>query len=51
MAFMDFLPQFGDNTDQSGVDDPTLAQINLKRKLALADSLRNSPELQGQMVG
>ena len=49
MAFMDFLPQFSDNTDQS-TDDPTLQAINLKRKLALADSLRNTPELQGQMV-
>jgi hypothetical protein len=50
MAFMDFLPQFSDNTDQS-VDDPTLQVINLKRKLALADSLRNAPTPQGQMVG
>lgn len=49
MAFMDFLPQFGDNVDQS-TDDPNLAAINLKRKLALADSLRNSPVLEGQMV-
>jgi hypothetical protein len=50
MAFMDFLPQFGDNMDQSGVDDPTLQAINLKRKLALADSLRNQAVPQGQMV-
>ena len=49
MAFMDYLPQFGDNVDQS-TDDATLQAINLKRKLALADSLRNTPELQGQMV-
>lgn len=49
MALMDYFPQFGDNVDQS-VDDPNLAQINLKRKLALADSLRNSPVLEGQMV-
>lgn len=49
MAFMDYLPQFGDNVDQS-VDDPTLQAINLKRKLALADSLRNNPALEGQMV-
>jgi len=49
MAFnLDFLTS-GDNTDQS-VDDPTLQAINLKRKLALADSLRNSPVLEGQMV-
>ena len=46
---MDYLPQFSENVDQS-VDDPNLAQINLKRKLALADSLRNSPVLEGQMV-
>ena len=51
MAFMDFLPQFSDNTNQSGLDDPTLQAINLKRKLALADSLRNAPTPQGQMVG
>lgn len=50
MAFMDFLPQFGDNTDQS-IDDPNLASINLKRKLALADSLRNTKMPQGQMIG
>lgn len=50
MAFMDFLPQFSDNTDQSGVDDPNLQAINLKRKLALANSLRNKEAPQGQMV-
>ena len=50
MAFMDYLPQFSENVDQTGLEDPTLQQINLKRKLALADSLRNTPELQGQMV-
>jgi hypothetical protein len=49
MAFMDFLPQFSDNTDQS-VDDPTLREINLKRKLALANSLRGQAAPQGQMV-
>jgi hypothetical protein len=51
MAFMDYLPQFGENVDQSGVTDPTLQAINLKRKLALADSLRNTPMPQGQMIG
>ena len=50
MAFMDFLPQFGDNVDQS-TNDPNLAAINLKRKLALAESLRNTKMPQGQMVG
>jgi len=49
MAFMDFLPQFSDNTDQS-VDDPILKDINLKRKLALANSLRSQATPQGQMV-
>ena len=47
---MDFLPKFGDNVDQS-TDDPNLAAINLKRKLALAESLRNTKMPQGQMVG
>jgi len=47
---MAFFPQFSDNTDGSATDDPTLQAIDLKRKLALADSLRNTPELQGQMV-
>jgi hypothetical protein len=47
---MDFLPQFKDNVDQS-TDDPNLAAINLKRKLALAESLRNTKMPQGQMVG
>jgi hypothetical protein len=48
---MAFFPQFSDNIDQSVVDDPTLQAINLKRKLALADSLRNTPMPQGQMIG
>lgn len=47
---MDFLPQFSDNMDGSGVTDPTLQAINLKRKLALADSLRNTQMPQGQVV-
>lgn len=49
MAFIDFLPQFGDNTTPSS-DDAALAEINLKRKLALADSLRNTQMPQGQLV-
>ena len=47
---MAFFPQFSDNIDQS-TDDPNLAAINLKRKLALAESLRNTKMPQGQMVG
>jgi hypothetical protein len=50
MAFnLDFLTG-GDNTDQTS-NDPNLAAINLKRKLALAESLRNTKMPQGQMVG
>jgi len=50
MAFnLDFLTS-GNSTDQL-VDDPNLQAINLKRKLALADSLRNAKMPQGQMVG
>ena len=50
MAFnLDFLTG-GDNTDQTS-NDPNLAAINLKRKLALAESLRNTKMPQGQMIG
>ena len=49
MAIMDFFPQFGDNTNQTS-DDVNLQAINLKRKLALADSLRNIQTPEGQLV-
>jgi hypothetical protein len=49
---MDFFPQFGDNTDQVNPDDEILKSIDLKRKLALASSLKgNSETPQGQMIG
>ena len=52
MALMDFFPQFGDNTDQVNPDDEILKSIDLKRKLALASSLKgNSETPQGQMIG
>ena len=53
--WMNKLPVFGsigqDNSsnDVSGMD-PTLREINLKRKLALANSLRSQAAPQGQMV-
>ena len=52
MALMDFFPQFGDNTDQVNPDDEILKSIDLKRKLALASSLKGISETpQGQMIG
>ena len=50
---MDYLPQFGQNTTQdvSGMpQDDTMMQLELKRKLALADALRQQEAPQGQMV-
>lgn len=52
MAFMDFMPQWGNNTqDISGIDDDLANQLMLKRKLAQAEALRNQQVPQGQMVG
>ena len=52
MAFMDYMPQFSDNTqDVSGIPaNNELAQIQLKRRLARADALRQQQAPQGQMV-
>ena len=50
---MDYLPQFGDNVPQdlSGIPaDDSMMQLALKRKLALADALRQQEMPQGQMV-
>ena len=49
---MDYIPQFGDNTqDVSGLpQDDSMMQLALKRKLALADALRQQESPQGQMV-
>lgn len=47
---MDYMPQFGQNVDQPLPQDDTLMQLDLKRKLALADVLRQQEMPQGQMV-
>ena len=49
---MDYMPQWGQNTqDVSGAPvDDTLMQLQLKRKLALSDALRQQEAPQGQMV-
>ena len=47
---MDYMPQFGQNVDQPMPQDDTLVQLDLKRKLALADSLRQQQMPEGQMV-
>lgn len=54
MGIMDYLPQFGNNTAQSQdvsmPQDDTMMQLELKRRLALADSLKNAQMPEGQMV-
>jgi hypothetical protein len=54
MAFMDYMPQFGNNTapmqETALPQDDTLMQLDLKRKLALADALRQQQMPEGQMV-
>ena len=50
MGIMDYLPQFGQNVDQQMPQDETLMQIDFKRKLALADALRQQQMPEGQMV-
>jgi hypothetical protein len=56
MAFMDYMPQFGQNIPNQtvGAQTPQLnditAQLLLKRRLAQADALRNAEMPQGQMV-
>jgi len=47
---MDYLPQFGQNVDQQMPQDDTMMQLELKRKLALVDALRQQEMPQGQMV-
>lgn len=52
MNYMDFMPQWKDNTqDVSGIP-PTdeMAQLELQRKLKMADALRQSQVPQGQLV-
>jgi hypothetical protein len=50
MDIMQYLPQFGQNIDQQMPQDDTMMQLELKRKLALADALKQGQELQGQTV-
>ena len=53
---MDYMPQWGNAVGQGTQDvsgmpvDDTMAQLQLKRKLAFADALRNAEMPQGQMV-
>lgn len=50
---MDYIPQFGDNVTQdvSGYPaDDAMAQLQLKRRLAKADALRNAQMPEGKMV-
>jgi hypothetical protein len=48
MDFAQYLPTFGGQNEMP--QDDTLMQIELKRKLAMADALRNQEAPQGQMV-
>jgi hypothetical protein len=51
MAFMDYMPTFGQNVSQQQMpQDDTLMQLDFKRKLALADALRQQQMPEGQMV-
>jgi hypothetical protein len=52
MAIMDFLPQFKDNTqDVSGVPaNDTMAQLELQRKLKMAQALQEGKVPEGQMI-
>jgi hypothetical protein len=53
MDIMKYLPQFGDNTqDVSGMPvDNSLMNLQLKRRMAFADALREQQMPQGQMIG
>lgn len=52
MAIMDFFPQFKDNAqDVSGIPaNDAMAQLELQRKLKMAEALKNSQVPQGQMI-
>jgi len=50
MAFMDYMPQFGQNVDQQMPQDDTMMQLELQRRLKFADALRQQEMPQGQMV-
>lgn len=50
MAFMDYMPQFGQNTNEQPPSDDLQMQMEMKRRMAFADSLRNQQMPQGEMV-
>jgi hypothetical protein len=52
MAIMDFLPQFKDNTqDVSGIPaNDTMAQLELQRKLKMAQALQDAKNPEAQMI-
>ena len=52
MGIMDYIPQFGDNTNQDMPlpADDTMAQMEIKRRLEMAKALQNQEVPQGQMV-
>lgn len=55
MAFMDYMPQFGQNTaqtqDLSGIPaNDAAAQLEMQRRLRMAQSLQEQQSPQGQMV-
>lgn len=50
MAFMDYMPQFGQNVDQQMPQDDTMMQLELQRRLKFADALRQQAAPEGQMV-
>lgn len=45
------MPQFSDNLDTPNYGDDTMAQMELKRKLKLAQALQDQTMPQGQMIG
>lgn len=54
MAFMDYMPQFGNNTatmqETSLPADDTAMQLELKRRLKMAEALQQQAGPEGQMV-
>ena len=48
---MDYMPQFGQNTNETMPADDSVMQLELKRRLARAEALRNQSLPQGQMIG
>jgi hypothetical protein len=50
MGIMDYLPQFGQNTDQQMPQDDSMMQLELQRRMKFADALRNQAAPEGQIV-